>query len=270
MTPKDPYIVAMDRAINPVGKSRDDHSIFRGIAAKMDVEENFTEGRSPQEWQRWIWDVSRQQAAKVGVTLPDWDTFQRSGWIKVPKPDVPIIMMEKFRANPKIHPLSTPSGKIEIHSDTIAGFNYEDCPGHPVWLKPEEWLGNASPLQLHMISNQPRNKLHSQLDHGSVSKSDRPKGVEPMTMHPRDAAARGLEAGQIVRLHNSRGACRAQLTISETIRCGVIQIATGAWYQPDGDTCQHGNPNVLTLDKGTSQLAQGPIAHSCLVEVRPE
>ena len=91
-----------------------------------------------------------------------------------------------------------------------------------------------------------------------------------MTMHPRDAAARGLEAGQIVRLHNSRGAYRARLTISETIRFGVIQIATGAWYQPDGDTCQHGNPNVLTLDKGTSQLAQGPIAHSCLVEVRPE
>ena len=270
MTPKDPYIVAMDRAINPVGKSRDDHSIFRGIATKMDVEENFTEGRSSREWQRWIWDASRQQAAKVGVTLPDWDTFQRCGWIKVPKPDVSIIMMEQFRANPKTHPLSTPSGKIEIHSNTIASFKYEDCPGHPVWLKPEEWLGDASPLQLHMISNQPRNKLHSQLDHGSVSKSDRPEGVEPVTMHPRDAAARGLEAGQIVRLHNSRGACRAQLTISETIRCGVIQIATGAWYQPDGDTCQHGNPNVLTLDKGTSQLAQGPIAHSCLVEVRPE
>ena len=64
-------------------------------------------------------------------------------------------------------------------------------------------------------------------------------------MHPRDAAARGLEAGQIVRLHNSRGAYRARLTISETIRFGVIQIATGAWYQPDGDTYQHGNPKCI-------------------------
>jgi biotin/methionine sulfoxide reductase len=29
----------------------------------------------------------------------------------------------------------------------------------------------------------------------------------------------------------------------------------------------HGNPNVLTRDIGTSKLAQGPTAHSCLVEV---
>ena len=29
----------------------------------------------------------------------------------------------------------------------------------------------------------------------------------------------------------------------------------------------HGNPNVLTRDKGSSSLAQGPTAHSCLVEV---
>ena len=29
----------------------------------------------------------------------------------------------------------------------------------------------------------------------------------------------------------------------------------------------HGNPNMLTLDKGTSKLAQGPIAQTTLVEV---
>ena len=30
---------------------------------------------------------------------------------------------------------------------------------------------------------------------------------------------------------------------------------------------KHGNPNMLTIDKGTSKLAQGPIAHTALVEV---
>jgi biotin/methionine sulfoxide reductase len=53
---------------------------------------------------------------------------------------------------------------------------------------------------------------------------------------------------------------------------GVIQLATGAWYDPDrpGDPdalCKHGNPNVLTRDIGTSTLGQGPTAHSTLVEV---
>ncbi len=52
------------------------------------------------------------------------------------------------------------------------------------------------------------------------------------------------------------------------MRPGVIQMSTGAWYDPDETgLCKHGNPNVLTRDKGTSKLGQGPSAHSCLVEI---
>ena len=267
LTPKDPYQVAMDQVISPVGDARDDHEIFRGIAAIMGCEDAFTEGRSPQEWQRWIYDRSRQQASRAGVELPSWDEFQQDGWVKVPAPETQTIMMDTFRADPEANPLETPSGKIEIFSDTIAGFDYDDCPGHPVWLEPLEWLGKAEPAGLHMISNQPHNKLHSQLDHGHVSRSDRPRGHEPVMMHPGDAEMRNLTEGQIVRIHNARGACLADLRISDDIRPGVIQIATGAWFDPVGETCKRGNPNVLTPDKGTSRLAQGPIAHSCLVEV---
>ena len=267
LTPKDPYQVVMDRAIDPVGEAKDDHEIFRGIAARMEVEKAFTEGRSPAEWQRWIYDISRQQAARAGVTLPKWEVFQREGWIKIPAPDTQTIMMEAFCADPAANPLATPSGKIEVFSQTIADFGYDDCPGHPVWLEPLEWLGKAEPQQLHMISNQPRNKLHSQMDHGAVSRADRVAGKEPVMMHPDDAAERHLVEGQFVRLHNGRGACYAALHISDEIRPGVVQIATGAWYDPDGDTCRHGNPNALTPDKGTSKLAQGPIAHSCLVSI---
>jgi len=267
MSPKDPYLVAMDQAIRPVGQARDDHQIFCGIAAEMGVHDAFTEGRSAEEWQRWIWDVSRQRVSQHGVGLPDWDSFQKDGWFKVTPPDKPTIMMEEFRADPDVNPLGTPSGRIEIFSETIANFGYDDCPGHAVWLDPLEWLGCAGLDQLHMISNQPRNKLHSQLDHGPVSRADRPQGVELVTMHPEDAAARDLSVGQIVRIHNDRGACLAEINISDDIRPGVIQISTGAWYDPDGNTCRRGNPNTLTPDKGTSALAQGPIAHSCLVKV---
>ena len=199
--------------------------------------------------------------------MPCRDSFQKDGWCKVAAPDKPTIMMDDFRKDPDVNPLATPSGRIEIFSDTISGFDYDDCPGHPVWLEPLEWLGSAEPDQLHMISNQPRNKLHSQLDHGPVSRADRPRGVEPVTMHPKDAAKRDLHEGQIVRIHNKRGACLAELRTSADIRPGVIQIATGAWFDPDGDTCRNGNPNTLTPDKGSSSLAQGPIAHSCLVKV---
>ena len=56
--------------------------------------------------------------------------------------------------------------------------------------------------------------------------------------------------------------------IEPGIRTGVVQMSTGAWYDPDENgLCKHGNPNVLTRDKGTSKLGQGPSAHSCLIEV---
>ena len=82
-------------------------------------------------------------------------------------------------------------------------------------------------------------------------------------MHPDDAAARGIREGDIVRLSNGRGACLASAALSTDIRPGVVQLPTGAWYDPadrqdDGPPlCVHGNPNVLTRDAGTSSLAQG-------------
>ncbi len=53
---------------------------------------------------------------------------------------------------------------------------------------------------------------------------------------------------------------------------GVVQLSTGAWYDPDqpgkiGALDRHGNPNVLTGDRGTSRLGQGPSAQSALVEI---
>jgi biotin/methionine sulfoxide reductase len=91
-------------------------------------------------------------------------------------------------------------------------------------------------------------------------------------MHPADAAARAIEAGTVVRVYNDRGACLAGVRIDEGVRPGVIVLPTGAWYDPldpgePGSLEKHGNPNVLTLDKGTSKLTQGCSAHTCLVEV---
>ena len=50
---------------------------------------------------------------------------------------------------------------------------------------------------------------------------------------------------------------------------GVVQLPTGAWWDPveAGGLCRSGNPNVLTRDVGTSSLAQGPTAQTCLVEI---
>lgn len=272
LTPLDPYIVSMDAVIDPVGESRSDFDILRGIAKEMGIEESFTGGLDAAGWQRWIYQQSSELAKQSGIELPAFEKLRSGGWHKMQIPVKPMVMLSAFRQNPEGNPLKTPSGKIEIYSQTIAGFDYDDCPPHPAWMEPAEWLGadNGS-CPLHLISNQPKDKLHSQLDHGAVSRATKINGREPVVMHPEDARARGIERNDLVRVFNQRGACICGALISDHIRRNVIQISTGAWFDPmldDGRLlCKHGNPNVLTLDKGTSSLAQGPIAHSCLVEV---
>ncbi|MDP6667080.1 MAG: molybdopterin dinucleotide binding domain-containing protein, partial [Dehalococcoidia bacterium] len=104
---------------------------------------------------------------------------------------------------------------------------------------------------------------------GITSVSSKVKQREALTIHPDDAAARGIGDGDVLRVFNGRGECLAGARVSEVVRPGVIVLPTGAWYDPEspGGIDRHGNPNVLTLDRGTSRLAQGSIAHSALVEV---
>ena len=122
---------------------------------------------------------------------------------------------------------------------------------------------------LHLLSNQPRTKLHSQLDQGPVAAAAKIKGREEVQMHKDDAAARGIEEGDIIRLFNARGAIYVGVRITDQIRHGVVMVPTGAWLDLDKDDpklCKHGNPNMLAPDRPTSKLAQGPAAHSCLVQ----
>ena len=77
-----------------------------------------------------------------------------------------------------------------------------------------------------------------------------------------------------MRIFNDRGACLAGAVVSDAVRPGVVQLATGAWYDPvepgaAGTLCAHGNPNVLTRDEPCSKLSDGPSANSALVEVEP-
>jgi len=272
-SPRDPYIVAMSKVTEAVASSRNDYDILTGIARQMGVEQAFTEGRDESAWLQWIYQSTRESAAQKDIHLPAYEDLKRVGWFKPEPPAAPVIMLKAFRDDPVANPLSTSTGRIEIYSPTVASFAYDDCPGHATWIEPLEWLGgDTRHFPLHLISNQPSTKLHSQLDHGSYSRAAKIKAREPIMLHPDDAQERKLKAGDVVRVFNDRGACLAGVTIDDQVRQGVVLMSTGAWFDPlqpgkPGSLCKHGNPNVLTPDKGTSKLGQGPIAHTCLVEV---
>jgi len=152
----------------------------------------------------------------------------------------------------------------------VAGFGYADCPGHPAWLAKQEVPDARHPLFL--VANQPATRLHSQLDFGGHSAAGKRQGREVCRVHPDDAAARGIADGAIVRLFNDRGACLASARVTDEVMLGVVQLPTGAWYDPADPTearplCVHGNPNVLTRDAGTSSLAQGCSGQLAAVQV---
>ena len=267
----DTYITPMRQAVEPFAEARSDFEIFSALAERFDKFDEFTERRNEMQWVEHLYEQTRQRADAAGVHLPDFAEFWQGEQIDMREQlDEQRFALEKFRDDPNENPLRTPSGRIELFSETIASFDYDDCRGHPMWFDKQEWLGSAQARRfpLHLVSNQPKTRLHSQLDNGKTSQDAKVSGREIVRINPEDAAARKISEGDIVRLFNDRGACLAAVALTEGIRPGVVELPTGAWFDPAGESLEiHGNPNVLTRDAGTSKLAQGPTAHSCLIEV---
>ncbi|MFW6077064.1 MAG: molybdopterin guanine dinucleotide-containing S/N-oxide reductase, partial [Hyphomicrobiales bacterium] len=261
---RDHFLIAMKQAVEPVGEARCDRDIFADLARRFGFESALTEERSEAEWLRHIYDVAKQQTARMAVELPDFDVFWDQGYVEIAQPAQPFTLFAGFRAAPDESRLATPSGRIELFSEVVAGFDYEECPGHAAWLEPHEWLGGeiAETFPLHLISNQPRTRLHSQMDAAGPSQASKIQGCEPVLINPADAEARGIRPGDVVRVFNGRGELLAGANLSTDIMPGVVQLATGAWYDPvrPFGLDRHGNPNVLTRDVGTSRLGQAPVA----------
>lgn len=269
----DPLMIAMKKLIEPVGEARDDYEIFSAIAQGLGTFEAFTENRTSREWLALLYEPTRQALAASGHEAPDFETFWERGELLLPLQPDDGGPASAFREDPVGASLPTPSGKIEIFSQVIDSFGYDDCRGHPRWYPPRaEAAADENAYPLHLVCNQPYQRLHSQLDYGEFSRSTKIKGREPIRINPADAAERGISDGDIVRLFNARGACLAAAILSESVRRGVMQLATGAWFEPDDPSagkamCIHGNPNILTRDIGTSQLAQACTGQLTRVEV---
>jgi len=280
-SPRDNYLFAMEQVSQPFGQARTDHDIFKQLATRLTAcgqdttgfEERFTENKNSEQWIRFLYDESKRRGEDESIELPDYNEFLSTGVFAIDEPNQTVTLLEAFRNNPTENPLDTPSGLIEIFSETIASFNLSDNPGHPVWNRPSEWLGSSKAIKhpFHLISHQPERRLHSQLDDSAYSRAGKIHDREPCRMNPNDAAIKNIVDGDFVRISNERGSLISAVCIDPAIRNGVIAIATGAWYDPDWENdsacCKHGNPNVLTTDMPTSELAQGPCAQTCLVDI---
>ncbi|MEL6476197.1 MAG: molybdopterin-dependent oxidoreductase [Pseudomonadota bacterium] len=267
-------ILAMRQAVPPLGDARSDYEICRGIAAELGLEDAFTEGRDEMGWVRWIYERAVDLTLeRTGETLPAFDTFWEQGYAALPTRG-DHVHLAGFRADPEANPLPTASGKVTLWSEMLAERAYADCPPHPAWLEPPEWLGGAGAQRhpFHLITAQPQNKLHSQIAWAERTAGDLEGGRAAVTLHPEDAAELGLRPGDVALLENDRGKCLAGVRVSDTIRRQVALLPTGAWFSPvetpEGVLDNAGNANAVTLDVSSSAFSGGCSAHTCLVSIR--
>jgi trimethylamine-N-oxide reductase (cytochrome c) len=270
------YILAMHKVVDPLYEARSDYAIFSDLSDRLGVRDKYTAGRDEMGWIRSFYDAARKKAGRAHPNMQSFDQFWQKGYVEFPIPATAteFVKFADFRANPALHALGTPSGRIEIYSKTIEGYHYEDCPPHPSWLEPVEWLGSSTAKEypLHLISPHPKDRLHSQLNNTSIRQWYEISGREPILLHPTDAKARGISNGDVVRVFNRRGQFLAGAVVTDQIRPQVVAVHEGSWYDPDkpgeiGALDKHGNVNLVTSDKSASKLSQGNIANTVLVQV---
>ena len=246
------YAIFMKQAIEPIGECRNDFDICTELARRLGIA-GYND-KTEDEWLRELTD---------GV-IDDFDTFRERGLARLPAPDDAVAFAREIR-DPEHHPFTTPSGKIEIYSMTLAAkpdpYGLGVIPPIPTWI--EDQIDARYPLRL--VTPKSRARTHS--IHGNqpiLSRAD----CDDVWINAADADARGIIDGQPVRVFNACGTTVLPARVTERIAPGVVSIKEGAWFTPDASGSDtRGCANVLTADR-TSPAGAAPF-NSCFVDVAP-
>ena len=269
--------VAMHQAIEPQYESHSDYWIYSHLAAKLGLEKEFTEGLDEMGWVKRFYEQAAGEAKEAGLEMPSFEEFWKAGYVMFPVSEDArrFNYLGDFRKNPIVNPLATESGKIEIFSKKIESYHYDDCPAHPTWMEPDEWLGGklAQEYPFALLTSKSRYRLHSQLDSTASNLFANIEDREPMWIHPAAAKKLGLAAGDVAEVQSRRGTVLAGVLVTDRVRPDTVVIHHGAWYSPkdpgvEGTLDGHGCDNTLAIDIPSSKLACGNVANTSLVRIR--
>ncbi len=263
------YAIFTTQAIPPMFETMHVYDMCTEIAKRLGVEQQYTEGRTVEDWLHYVVDETR----KTNPDFPDYDAFQQMGVYKVLNPGKPSVALDTFRADPEANPLKTPSGKIEIFSAALHDLSQtwtlpegDVISGLPIYAP--SWEGVADPLRakypLQMIGHHYKQRTHSTYGNVPWMIEAAPQEV---WINPIDAEARGIQHGDEVYVFNDRGRTKVPAKVTRRIMPGVVSLPEGAWYTPDANGVdQNGCVNVLTKYH-PSPLAKGNPQQTNLVEI---
>jgi anaerobic selenocysteine-containing dehydrogenase len=271
-----------DKCIEPVGESVSDYDAVCMIAEKLGLLEEYTGGKTTEELMKLTYEHSGVQ------DMITYEELKKRGYFPIPtdpKWKEHKAGLRGFYDDPESHPLKTPSGKIEFCSQNLEKYFPDDKerPPIPHWIERgeshDESLSSerAKKYPLLIMSNHGRWRVHAQCDditwtrEAPTCKVEGPDGYkyEPLWMNPKDAAARGIKNGDIIKVFNERGAVLGGTYVTERIMPGVVYMDHGARYDPivPGELDRGGAINTITPHNITSKNATGMVVSGFLVEV---
>jgi anaerobic selenocysteine-containing dehydrogenase len=240
------YMVANNPAIAPLGESKSNAEIFRLIAQRMGFDDAaFRE--SDEDLAAYAFDKTSPRAVHF-----DWESLKRKGWQKLNMPDAPFAEGG----------FPTPSGKCEFYSSAMAADGLDPV---PTYIPPYESAASnpelAAKYPLAMISPPARNFLNSTFV--NVQSLRATEGEPHLDIHPGDAASRGIDHGDMVRIFNDRGSFSARARVTDKARQGLV-VGLSIWWKKlasDGK-----NANEVTSQRLTD-MGRAPTFYDLLVQV---
>ena len=247
----DLHLFLSRQAAAAVGEARTDYWIFAQLAERLGFGEAYTQGKSEAEWLDQFLDpksLDLKSLACDGIMRQDGEAR---------------VALADFRLDPVAHALRTPSGKIEISYPRAKDYGLPSIPSYIESAADAlDTAGREGAMQLIT----PHFKFRSNSCLHAVPWLQR---LEPHTawINPRDARDRNIVDGDLVEVHNVRGAIRLPAKVTERIMPGVVCVYQGTWYRPGPDGVDEGGcANVLTEQRETP--TGGYATHSTWVNVR--
>jgi trimethylamine-N-oxide reductase (cytochrome c) len=277
-------------------ESKSDYEIFTLLAEKLGRKDEFTDGKTELDWVKAFFDssdlpqhISWEEFNKKGYYIINTDDDYKSTpslrWFAEGRAcDTPDTNNPK-RGTENAAQLGTFSGKIEFASESLKSKfpDDEERPVTPRYIK--SWEGHHSEIftkyPLQLMSPHPRFSFHCHYDKHTDWLDDIPvhrikkDGYAwwPARINPEDAKLRGIQSGDIVRLHNDRGSVLCIAVVTERVRHGVIHsycssakydpLTPGRFDSPDRGGCVA----ILTSSRMVSKNVPGMTPNSCLIEI---
>jgi anaerobic selenocysteine-containing dehydrogenase len=241
------YIAWNEPAVPPPGECLPTTEIFRRLARAMALDEPALYD-SDETMARQVLDSGHPSLD--GITL---DALKARGSIRLRYPD-PFV--------PFANGFPTASGKLEFVSDRMAQAGLDPVAGYtPPYEAGQCKSALADEYPLSLLT--PANHYFLNSIFANVSQQRQRSGAPALLMHPDDAAARGIAAGDDVRVANQRGAFIAVAEVSDGIRPGVVASTKGHWSRHvNGGTTVN-----ATVDERDSDMGGGAVFHDNRVEV---